>query len=321
MRKLLCVVLLFVLLQPSAQAAGHAYAVVDAQTGRLLIGTNEHAKLPIASLTKIWTALVVLENSELHDQVTISERAALSEGSSIYVEKGQTYSVETLLYGLMLRSGNDAAYALAEHVGGSVEGFVYLMNERAQLAGLSDTTFSNPSGLHDEAHLSSAYDTARMLQIAMRNEQFKKIATTVVFNGEQSWKNKHRLLSENKGAIAGKTGYTKVAGRTLATYFQKEQKQFIVVTLNESNDWRVHNALADHIATNYSERTLAKKGTYSVAGEKIIVKEPIKMLVTKDEVRDFQHIVYLPTNAQKKNAVWYVYAKGRPVHVVAVERE
>ncbi|WP_042472244.1 D-alanyl-D-alanine carboxypeptidase family protein [Bacillus ndiopicus] len=321
MRKWLCVVLLFVLLQPSAQASSHAYAVVDAQTGRLLMGTNEHVRLPIASLTKIWTALVVLENSELSDKVTISERAALSEGSSIYLEKGQTYSIETLLYGLMLRSGNDAAHALAEHVGGSVEGFVYLMNERARLAGLSDTVFSNPSGLHNEQHLSSAYDTARMLQIAMRNEQFKKIASTVIFNGEQNWKNKHRLLSENNGAIAGKTGFTKVAGRTLATYFQKEQKQFIVVTLNESDDWRVHNALADNIAKNYAERTLAKKGTYTVAGEKIIVNEPIKMLVTKAEVRDMQHVVYLPTDARKKEAIWYVYNKGRPVHAVAVERE
>ncbi|KYG89067.1 D-alanyl-D-alanine carboxypeptidase family protein [Metasolibacillus sp. FSL H7-0170] len=321
MKKWLCVVLLFVLLQPSAQAAGHAYAVIDAQTGRMLMGANEHVRLPIASLTKIWTALIVLENSELHDKVTISERAALSEGSSIYLEKGQTYSIETLLYGLMLRSGNDAAYALAEHVGGSVEGFVYLMNERAQLAGLSATKFSNPSGLHNEEHLSSAYDTARMLQIAMRNEQFKKIASTVIFNGEQSWKNKHRLLSENNGAVAGKTGYTKVAGRTLATYFQKEQKHFIVVTLNESNDWRVHTALADHIASNYAERTLAKKGIYTVAGEKITVNEPIKMLVTKAEVRDMQHVVYLPTDPHKKEAIWYVYDKGRPVHAVAVQRE
>ena len=303
------------------QAAGHAYAVIDAKTGRLLLGSNVDEQLPIASLTKMWTALVVIENSDLKDVVTISERAALSEGSSIYLEAGKTYTVETLLYGLLLRSGNDAAYALAEHVGGSIDGFVHLMNERAMYAGLSNTKFTNPSGLHHDEHLSSAYDTARMLQLAMKNETFKKIASTVVYKGQYSWKNKHKLLTQNNGAIAGKTGFTKVAGRTLATFFEKDKKQFVVVTLNESNDWQVHNALANEVYENFEERTIVKKGTYRVAGEKIIVQEPIKLLSTKEEEKSFRHVVYLSTNPESKNATWYVYDESKPIYSLPVKRK
>ena len=130
-----------------------------------------------------------------NDKIIISERATFSEGSSIYLEAGDEWTVEQLLYGLLLRSGNDAAYALAEHVGGSVEGFVKLMNDAALIYGLSATTFTNPSGLHDDAHLSSAYDTARMLQIAMQNEQFHQIASTKIYKGKVAWQNKHRLTA------------------------------------------------------------------------------------------------------------------------------
>lgn len=319
---LLVIVLLFLMIpQQPVHAAGHAYAVIDAKTGRLLSGSNVYDELPIASLTKMWTALVVIENSDLNDVVTISERAALSEGSSIYLKAGETYTVETLLYGLLLRSGNDAAYALAEHVGGSIDGFVHLMNERAMYAGLANTKFTNPSGLHNDEHLSSAYDTARMLQLAMKNKTFKKIASTVVYNGQYSWKNKHKLLTQNNGAIAGKTGFTKVAGRTLATFFEKDEKQIVVVTLNESNDWQVHNALANEVYDNYEERTIVKKGTYRVAGEKIVVKEPIKLLATKKEVKSFRHVVYLSTNPATKNATWYVYDENKPIYSVPVVRK
>ena len=238
---------------PNTKAAGSSYVVIDAENGRTLLGTNEHDQLPIASLTKIWTALIVLENSKLTDQVVISKRADMVEGSSIYLEEGRTYSIDYLLHGLMMQSGNDAATALAEHVGGSLEGFVQLMNDKATIYGLKQTTFTNPTGLHDDKHLSSAYDTAKMLQIAMGNPEFKRIASTKTFNEGMQWKNKHRLLHEGIGAHTGKTGYTKVAGRTLATYFEREQKSFIVVTLNVGDDWNIHRNLADRIETDYDK--------------------------------------------------------------------
>ena len=152
----------------------------------------------------------------------------------------------------MLRSGNDAAHALAEHAGGSMEGFVDLMNEKALFYGLNDTVFTNPSGLHDEHHLSTAYETALMLYYAMGNEKFREIAThkNYSYQGEEqaySWRNKHRLIHSEPTAIAGKTGFTKAAGRTLVTYFEKDGKKIIVVTLNDGDDWNTHINLSDKV--------------------------------------------------------------------------
>ncbi|MBD8031946.1 MULTISPECIES: D-alanyl-D-alanine carboxypeptidase family protein [Solibacillus] len=304
------IVMLFVFFSSTMQieAAGNSYVVIDAENGRTLMGVNEHARLPIASLTKIWTALIVLENSELSDEVVISKEAAMVEGSSIYLLENETYTIDYLLHGLMMQSGNDAATALAEHVGGSVEGFVKLMNEKAQLYRLHETTFTNPTGLHNEAHLSSAYDTAKMLQIAMMNPQFKKIASTQNFSDGRQWKNKHRLMHEKIGAISGKTGYTKVAGRTLATFFERKQKSFVIVTINEGNDWNVHRNLADFIDKNFDRETIVKKGEYKANGLSIELDEPLQMLLHKKEKPNFQHIVKISRLKDSNRGVWLLYA-------------
>lgn len=288
-------------------AAGASYAVIDAENGRLLLGENEHAQLPIASLTKIWTALIVLERSELSDLVYVSSRAAAVEGSSIYLEQGQTYTIDYLVHGLMMQSGNDAAVALAEHVGGSVEGFVHLMNEKAKAYQLKQTTFTNPTGLHHEKHLSSAYDTARMLQIAMQHEAFQKIASTKVFSQGMTWKNKHRLLHEEVGAIAGKTGYTKVASRTLATFFKREQKSFVVVTLNEGNDWFIHKELANYVETHFEHEIIVKKGTYKVNGISVFVDRPMKLLLKKGDRPELRHLLVVSRHPDSDRAAWRVY--------------
>lgn len=301
-----------------------SYVVIDADTGRTLIGNNEHARMPIASLTKIWTALIAIENSNLDDEVVISREAAMSEGSSIYLEPGEVVTVETLLYGLMLRSGNDAAYALAEHAGGSVEGFVDLMNEKALYYRLNQTYFTNPSGLHHDLHLSSAYDTAQMLRIALENEDFFKIASTIQYKSNTkngtTWLNKHRLLRENVGAVAGKTGYTKVAGRTLATYFEKENERIIVVTLNEANDWQVHKQLANQVFEEYDVKTIVKKGKYK-ANDNITVqlKEPIKLLISEEEEDQLQNVLHLSRNQDVKFGIWHVFLNNESIYSTKVK--
>lgn len=319
---MLCSVLFLCLVFPSNSLArgGSGHVVIDGETGRILMGENENSRLPIASLTKIWTALVAIENSALDGKVVISAKAATAEGSSIYLQAGETVTVETLLYGLMLRSGNDAATALAEHVGGSAEGFVRLMNDRAAVAGLTNTVFMNPSGLHHDEHLSSAKDTAEMLRIALQNKGFEKIASTVLFRADTVngivWENKHRLVRENSGpvsdledkneravtslktstgsAYAGKTGYTKVAGRTLATAFQNDGQTCIVVTLNESDDWQVHRNLANAIWKEYKLETVMKKGKYKVNDKfSVRLEKPIQLQLNKEEktkVREVLHI-------------------------------
>ena len=303
MRKLLIILLL--LFVPVSVEAASSYAVVDAQTGRVLMGEAEDARHPIASLTKMWTALIAIEEGNLNDTVTISKRAVYSEGSSIYLQEGDQYKLEELLYGLMLRSGNDAATAIAEHVGGSVEGFVKLMNDKAVLHGLTGTTFANPSGLHHETHLSTAADTARMLQIAMENETFRKIASTVVYNGSRTaWRNKHKLLADNVGAVAGKTGYTKVAGRTLATYFERDEKAFVVVTINESNDWEMHKLMADTVENLYKQYTLVETGEYLIPNATIKIEKPITLLLTEQERENIEHM--LVARRDYKRAIWHV---------------
>jgi len=332
--------------ETSLARGGSGYAVLDGDTGRVLFESNSDARLPIASLTKIWTALVAIENSNLQDEVVISPRAATAEGSSIYLQAGEKVTVETLLYGLMLRSGNDAATALAEHAGGSVEGFVKLMNERAVVAGLTNTVFMNPSGLHHDEHLSSARDTAEMLRIALQNKTFKKIASTVLYRANTEngmlWENKHRLLREGSGvaveigdetqqpvnalksakgsAFAGKTGFTKVAGRTLATAFQKDGQTCIVVTLNESDDWNVHRGLASKVWQDYSLETVVKKGKYKVNKNlSIRLEEPILLQLNKEEKDSVRQVLHV--SRKRKEGVLSIFLGEERIYAVPVKVE
>ena len=312
---LILAVLLICAFQPNfSNAQGSAYAVIDAKTGRLLAGSGEHDKLEIASLTKMWTAVIVADEVNLKDNAQISPNAATTEGSSIYLKTGEETPVDVLLYGLMLRSGNDAAVALAEHAGGSVEGFVKLMNEKAKLMGLKDTTFTNPSGLHDEQHVSTAYDTALMLKIAMENKKLRPILTATHFKQKDTyWENKHRLVRLDSAAIAGKTGFTKVAGRTLATYFKDGDKEVIVVTLNQSNDWQMHRELAQNVFSQYDRVQVIKEGTYDLPGGLVMKSdEQVFMLKKKDE--QVSHLLVLNrAKPLQKVARWEVQINGKTI--------
>lgn len=295
-------------------ASGSSYAVIDAKTGRLLFGSSPHTEYPIASLTKIWTAYVTSDEVDTKEETIISSNAATQEGSSLYLKSGEKKRVDTLLYGLMLRSGNDAAVALAEHVGGSVEGFVDIMNEKADRSGLHHTTFRNPSGLNHEEHLSSAYDTALMLKLAMDNKQLRKIMSTKSYQKDGvNWENKHKLVRTDPLAIAGKTGFTKASGRTLATYFKKGKEEVIVVTLNNSNDWLVHKELANQAFKEYDIVQIVKEGMYNLPGDLVVnVEEPIEMLIKRKE--NISHVVLISRlKSGKRDANWNIQIDGENV--------
>ena len=297
--------------QTTGVEASSSYVAIDVNSGRLLEGSNAHAELPIASLTKVWTALTVLDASNLDEEITISTQAASQEGSSLYLQAGEVWTVESLLYGLLLQSGNDAAYALAEHAGGSVEGFVKMMNEKMQLAGLENSHFTNPSGLHHDDHYSSAIDMANMLRLALKDEDFEKIASAKTFRPKERnviWKNKHKLLHYSDQAIAGKTGFTKRAGRTLVTYFKDGSKEIIVVTLNNSNDWKTHTALADNIFANYENVKVVEKGKYKIFNKEVIkVKKDYILLLNKDEKEQLQNVLHIPRKKDSNPYMWNVY--------------
>ncbi len=324
---LLMVVVLMVLMpiQVATATVHSSWVVIDADTGRILDGANPHEQLPIASLTKIWTALTFIEAGATEQTATISQQSASAEGSSIYLEPGSEVQTKELLHGLMLRSGNDAAMALAEHAGGSSEGFVKMMNEQAELYGLTDTYFTNPSGLHDETHLSTAYDTAMMLYYGMKNEEFRNIASAKKYTrrGDQPgvWENKHRLVASDTDAVAGKTGFTKAAGRTLATYFEKNGKKVIVVTLNNGNDWNVHKSLAAKIFNDYSLVTIAKKGQYAVLPNITAeISKPIKVLLKEQEKSKVSSVMRIPRNETKSAlGYWTVTLNQEPLVTAEVE--
>lgn len=235
--------------------------LVDADSGRVLYEQNADAKMLIASTTKIMTALVAIREGDPSDAVTVSREAAYTEGSAMYLKEGEQLTLETLLYGLMLCSGNDAAVAIAEHVGGSVEGFVSLMNETAKELGLTSTSFANPNGLDAEKHYSTARDMARLACAAMKNETFVRIVSTksVSING-RTMSNHNKLLSMAEGCIGLKTGYTKAAGRTLVSCAERNGQRLIAVTLQDGNDWVDHQTLFDYGFSAYGAKRAAVRG-------------------------------------------------------------
>ncbi|WP_078380126.1 D-alanyl-D-alanine carboxypeptidase family protein [Sutcliffiella halmapala] len=244
--------------------------LMEQESGRVIFEKNAHDKQRIASITKVMTAIIAIESGKMGEIVTVSNRAIHAEGSSIYLKSGEKIKLEHLVYGLMLRSGNDSAVAIAEHVGGSLEGFVYMMNEKAAEIGMSNTEFANPHGLDDhENHYSTAYDMALLTRYAMENEKFREISGTKVYRApaapgeswERSWTNKHRLVTGMySNATGGKTGFTKRAKRTLITTASKDGLDAIVVTLNGPDDWQDHIYMFNRAFVDYKLYNLAHEG-------------------------------------------------------------
>ena len=253
---LLSLALIFAVKIPArAELAVSAKAAIlmHADSGRVLYEKNADEHMLIASTTKIMTAIVVLEHCELDDLVEIDSRSAGIEGSSMYLKAGESYTVEDLLYGLLLVSGNDAASALALHVADSMEEFAELMNAKAAELGMTESSFKNAHGLDEEGHYSTARDMAKLAAYCMGNEDFARIAGTVSHTvGEQTLVNHNRLLREYDGCLGLKTGYTMAAGRTLVTCAERDGARYVCVTLNDPDDWDDHKALYDWAFDNYS---------------------------------------------------------------------
>ncbi len=248
------------------QIHAESAALIDVQSGRILYSKNGDRHMLIASLTKIMTAIVAIEAGNLSDRVKVSGRAFGVEGSSIYLKKGEEISLQNLIYGLMLRSGNDAATAIAEHVGGSLEGFVYMMNEKAAMLGMDHSHFANPHGLDAKGHYSTADDMAKLTAYALHNPVFQDIVKTKVKTvpdpGQEwnrTWTNKNKMLSLYKGADGMKTGYTKKARRCLVSSATRDGRQLAVVTLNDPDDWVDHQQLLDYGFSSFPVRRIVEK--------------------------------------------------------------
>ncbi len=234
------------------ELSAHSAIVLCADTGDVLFEKNADERMLIASITKIMTAIVVIENAELDERIVIRPEWSAIEGSSMYAVPNESYSVRELLYGMMLSSGNDAAAALACTVGGGEAAFAQLMNEKAAELGLENTSFRNPHGLDEEGHYSTARDMARLTAYCMENESFKSIVSAnCAVVKDVTYYNHNRLLREYDGCIGVKTGYTIAAGRTLVSCAERSGMRLVCVTLNAPDDWNDHKYLLDKAFSEY----------------------------------------------------------------------
>lgn len=330
----LCLVLLvfFAAAAPQASAGApnppavhaEAAALIDVQSGKMIMSLNGNKRMRIASLTKIMTAIVAIEKGNLSDKVKVGPKAFGVEGSSIYLKKGEEMSLQNLLYGLMLRSGNDAAVAIAEHVGGSLDGFVYLMNEEAKMIGMENSHFANPHGLDVKDHYSTANDMAKLTAYALQNPVFREIVKTKVKTVPNSyeqwdhkWRNKNKMLALYDGADGVKTGYTKLSRRCLSSSATRNGQQLAVVTLNDSNDWADHQQLLDYGFKNFPEREMIRKGqlvgnTNAVAEKTFVyplADSEISELSQKTELYDKESTAY--RLGEKGRVIFYL--ESRPI--------
>lgn len=217
----------------TANAEAQSEIAMELSTGTVLDEVNADLKLPMASTTKIMTAVIIIEECDTGEVITVPDEAVGVEGSSIYLKKGEEISVKDLLYGLMLRSGNDAAAALAIHHSGSIQKFAQRMNERAKEIGAENTNFVNPSGLPDDNHYTTARDLCKIACYAMKNPAFKEIVGSKSYNGEfRSFTNKNKMLFNYDGANGVKTGYTQNAGRCLVSSAERDGMEVVCVVLN-----------------------------------------------------------------------------------------
>ena len=306
--------------------------LMDAATGRVLYEKDADRQSLIASTTKIMTALVVCEQCNVLDRMRIPKEAVGIEGSSMYLKEGEVLTIQELLYGLMLHSGNDAAVALAIYCGGTVEGFAQLMNDKARQLGMYSTHFENPNGLDSPGHYSTARDMAVLAAYAMENPIFAKtVSTKSVTAGGRSLHNHNKLLWQVEGADGVKTGYTKAAGRILVSSAVRDGRRLIAVTINDPDDWQDHKNLLEQGFLKYKVRTLVTEGsclgTVEVAGgeypsAELIAAESFSYALAEHEIPRIvipgTGFVYAPVAQGQSAGFAYICLDGRPIGKVSL---
>jgi len=273
--KLFLLMLLFFFPITVDAISAEAYSVMDYDSGRILAGSNLEKEKLIASTTKIMTAIIALENGDINSTRKVGEEVLKAYGSAIYISLEEEITLKDLLYGLMLRSGNDAAIEIAYHISGNLEKFVTLMNQKAYDLGMSHTIFYNPHGLEEDSgvgNTSTALDMAILMRYALQNDTFKEIIGTKSYTAKTSgktyvWQNKNKLLKSYEYQIGGKTGFTEKARRTLVTASKKDEKTCIVVTLNDGNDFQDHKDLCESVFQNYERVLILDKENLVIESE------------------------------------------------------
>lgn len=315
MKKILIIVLFLLCIKVNA-----SIVVMDADSGRVLYSQNKDERKLIASTTKIMTSIIALENSNIKTKVTIGEEILKVNGSMIYSKIGEQYTIEDLLYGLMLRSGNDAAMSIAYNVFG-YNLFVQEMNKKALYLGMYNTTYENPHGLNDDTeNYSTAHDLSKLMRYAIKNEDFLRITSATKYN---NWYNKNELLTDYKYLISGKIGYTQKSGQVYVSAARKNNKTLVISTINEPDKFNLHKNLYEKYFNEYTKQKILNKYTFSFKSKdnnKIhyYIKNDFDMLLKDNEIEDLK--IKIDTN----NKAVKIYLKEELIHsekLYAVEYE
>lgn len=277
MKKTVCIIICLIFLCTpftvgAVSTSAKGAILINGDTGEVIYEQNADETLPMASTTKIMTALLLCENGDFDREITVTAEMLRVEGSSMGLLAGDSVTLHDLLYGMLLASGNDAANVTAYVLGGTVDGFVKMMNDKAEELGLTSTHFATPSGLDGDGHYTTARDLAALARYAMQNEEFATAAASksAVLNYgnppyRRSLTNHNKLLQSFDGAVGIKTGYTKKAGRCLVSAAEKDGKYVIAVTLNDPNDWSDHRALLEYgLSAVKQTEILPETATYNI---------------------------------------------------------
>ena len=255
MKKLLFFLLVLLCIKVNA-----SIVVMDASSGRVLYEKNMNQRKLIASTSKILTCMIALEKGNLKDEYIVGDEIKSVDGSSIYAKEGEVYTLEDLLYGLMLRSGNDASMIISKNTLGH-DKFIASMNVKAYMLGMNNTSFENPHGLNnDTSNYSTAYDMALLMKYAIKNKEFLKITSTIKY---KDWYNKNKLLSEYKYLISGKIGYTKRSGQVFVSAAKKDNKTLIIVSIDEADKFNLHKRLYEEYFDKYELYKVLDKYTFT----------------------------------------------------------
>lgn len=295
MRKI--IILLFLIFVPikinALDVSSKSAILMDEDSGRIIYAKDVDSKRLIASTTKIMTAILAIESNKLNDKVIIKEDILKAYGSNIYISIGEEILLKDLIYGLMLRSGNDAAIAISSYVSKNTDDFVILMNKKAEEIGMTNTYFCNPHGLDEKCeNISTARDMALLTKYANKNKIYKKIVGTKRYIAKTNlktydWYNKNKLLSTYEYTTGGKTGFTKKARRTLVSSATKGDINLIAVTLNDPNDFATHKKLYEYGFDNYKKYLIISKKEFKLKNEyydNLYINSNIYYLLKNDEI-------------------------------------
>lgn len=315
MKKTIFVIITLILFSPinvfGLTVTASSAILMDMDSGRIFYNKDMHNPRLVASITKIMTAVLAIENGNLDDVVTVGEEVLTMYGSNIYIELGEKMTLRDLLYGLLLRSGNDSAIVIANYICGSEEKFVEMMNKKAKEIGMINTTYSNSHGLDEVTqNYSTAYDMAILSSYANTLPIYKEISstkkwTTSTENKSYIWYNRNKLLSLYEYATGGKTGYTPSAGRTLVTTASKDNLNLTAVTLNDPNEYASHENMFEYGFNNYKNYLIIDKEHFSIDKnfyeDKVYVKQSFQYPLSESEIEKVSIIAEILKLSNYKN--------------------